>query len=48
MGQRYLIDSNSIIDYSALEYGLTLITRNIADFKNIEGLKLINPYEIGK
>ena len=39
---------DAIIAATAIEYNFTLITRNINDFQNIEGLKLINPYEIGK
>ncbi len=37
---------DAIIAATALQHNLTLITRNTADFINIEGLKLINPYEI--
>ena len=37
---------DAIIGATSLAYNLTLITRNTEDFKNIEGLKLINPHEI--
>jgi len=37
---------DAIIAATALVYHLTLLTRNINDFKNIENLYLINPYEI--
>lgn len=36
---------DAIIAATALVYGLTLVTRNVSDFKNIEGLKLINPWD---
>lgn len=36
---------DAIIAATAQVYDLTLITRNISDFKNIFGLSLINPYE---
>lgn len=35
--------SGAIIAATALVYDLVLITRNISDFKNIQGLKVINP-----
>lgn len=37
---------DAIIAATALVYDLILITRNTHDFKNIEGLQIINPYEI--
>jgi predicted nucleic acid-binding protein len=36
---------DAIIAATALEYNLTLITHNIADFKRIDGLTLLNPYD---
>lgn len=36
---------DAIIAATALAYDLTLLTRNGSDFKNIAGLKLINPHE---
>jgi len=36
---------DDIIAATALVYDLTLVTRNVADFKNIEGLKLVNPWD---
>lgn len=35
---------DSIIAASAIEYKIELVTRNTADFKNITGLKLFNPF----
>lgn len=37
---------DAIIAATALIYELTLISRNIADFKNISTLKVIDPYSI--
>ena len=37
---------DAIIAATALVHNLTLLTRNVADFKNIENLNLINPHEI--
>ncbi len=36
---------DAIIAATALEYALTLVTRNVADFNSIEGLVVINPFE---
>jgi len=36
---------DAIIAATALVYGYTLLSRNVYDFKNIEGLKLINPWD---
>ncbi|NQZ75964.1 MAG: type II toxin-antitoxin system VapC family toxin [Ekhidna sp.] len=36
---------DAIIAATALIHDLALLTRNVSDFKNIEGLDLINPYE---
>ncbi|SRR6056297_956004 len=36
---------DAIIAATALTYDLTLFTRNVGDFKNIDGLTLINPHE---
>ena len=35
---------DAIIAATAIVYDLVLITRNTSDFKNIQGLKLIDPY----
>ena len=35
---------DAIIAATAIVYELVLITRNTSDFKNIQGLKLIDPY----
>jgi len=37
---------DAIIAATALTHNLTLLTRNIADFRNIENLNVINPHEI--
>jgi predicted nucleic acid-binding protein len=37
---------DAIIAATALVYDLTLITRNTSDFKNMEGLKVINPFDL--
>lgn len=37
---------DAIIAATALVQGLTLISRNISDFKNIEGLKVIDPHSL--
>lgn len=34
-----------LIASTALEHGLTLVTRNTKDFHNISGLQLVNPWE---
>lgn len=37
---------DAIIAATAKVYDLSLVTRNIDDFKNIKGLKLINPWKL--
>lgn len=37
---------DGIIASTALVYNLNLVTRNLDDFKKIDGIKLINPWEI--
>ena len=37
---------DAIIAATALVYGRTLITRNTVDFYDIEGLKIVNPWNI--
>ncbi len=37
---------DAIIAATAITYDLTLLTRNIEDFKNIERLKLLNPHKV--
>ena len=37
---------DAIIAATAMVYVLSLVTRNIDDFKNIKGLKLINPWKL--
>lgn len=36
---------DAIIAATALVYDFTLITRNIRDFQNVTGLKLLNPFD---
>ena len=36
---------DAIIAATALVYDLTLLTRNVSDFRNIDGLNLVNPHE---
>jgi predicted nucleic acid-binding protein len=38
---------DSMIAATTLEHGFTLVTRNAVDFREIPGLKLINPWEHG-
>jgi predicted nucleic acid-binding protein len=37
---------DAIVAATALTYNLTIVTRNTSDFKNIEGVKFINPFDI--
>src|ERR1700678_3048270 len=37
--------SDAIIAATAVEHHLHLVTRNVTDFQNIRGLKIINPWE---
>ncbi len=39
---------DAIIAATALEYDLTLVTRNVDDFKQVESLKLVNPFAAQK
>jgi len=36
---------DAIIAATTIENELTLITRNIVDFKNIKGIKVLDPYK---
>ena len=36
---------DAIIAATALVHNLTLLTRNVADFKNVQNLSVINPHE---
>jgi predicted nucleic acid-binding protein len=36
---------DAIIAATALTYNLTLLSRNVSDFKSVDGLNLINPHE---
>ena len=36
---------DAVIAATALTFHLTLITRNVIDFKNIDGIDLINPFD---
>jgi hypothetical protein len=37
---------DAVIAATALCNGFTLVSRNTKDFKNIEGLEVVNPYEV--
>lgn len=37
---------DAIIAATSIVYELTLVSRNVSDFKNIEGLQLIDPWNI--
>jgi predicted nucleic acid-binding protein len=37
---------DAIIAATAIAHGMKLITRNISDFKNIERLEILNPYDL--
>jgi predicted nucleic acid-binding protein len=37
---------DAIIAATALVYDLTIISRNVSDFKNIQNLKVINPHSL--
>ena len=43
--KRTLPSEDSILAATAIFHNMTLITRNIKDFEDIEGIKLINPWE---
>jgi toxin FitB len=36
----------AIIAATAIVYNLTIITRNTSDFKNIHGIKVVNPFDM--
>jgi predicted nucleic acid-binding protein len=37
---------DAIIAATALSSNLTLLTRNVSDFKHIQGLTVVNPWDI--
>ena len=37
---------DAIITATAFVYGYTIVTRNVADFKNITGLVVVDPHEL--
>jgi predicted nucleic acid-binding protein len=37
---------DAIIAATSIVHGLNLVTRNINDFKNVKGIKLINPWDL--
>lgn len=37
---------DAIIAATAVVYELSLVSRNVSDFKNIDGLQLINPWDV--
>ena len=36
--------NDALIAATALVHGLTLVTRNVADFETIDGLRILNPW----
>jgi len=36
---------DAVIAATALAYDLSLVTRNVSDFKKLEGLKILNPHD---
>lgn len=36
--------NDSLVAATALVHGLTLVTRNVADFETIDGLRILNPW----
>jgi len=36
---------DGIIAATAINFNFTLLTRNVSDFKNINGLEMINPWD---
>ena len=44
--QHHIKLPDAIIAATALTYNLTLLTRNTNDFKNIEGLEVVNPWDM--
>lgn len=44
--QKSMSVGDAIIAATALKYGLTLATRNTGDFSWIEGLTLVNPFDV--
>jgi len=42
---RYLLDTNLIIEATEMDLGAVLVTRNEDDFKSVDGLDIINPWD---
>lgn len=42
--QRRMSLGDSVIGATALHHGLDLVTRNVADFEHLPGLRIINPF----
>jgi predicted nucleic acid-binding protein len=43
--QRKMSLGDALVAGTALVYGLTLVTRNVEDFRWVSGLSLLNPFE---
>jgi predicted nucleic acid-binding protein len=41
-----IIDTHTLIAAAAIAHHMTLVTRNTADFEDIEGITFINPWEL--
>jgi len=44
--QRKMSLGDALVAGTALAHGLTLVTRNVEDFRWIQGLSLLNPFDI--
>ncbi|MBM3888981.1 MAG: type II toxin-antitoxin system VapC family toxin [Verrucomicrobia bacterium] len=44
--ERKMTLADSVIAATALEYGVPLVTQNVEDFKHVQGLRVINPFEV--
>jgi hypothetical protein len=44
--QRKMSLGDALVAGTALAHGLTLVTRNVEDFQWIQGLSLLNPFDV--